>query len=232
MSWTGASEYNSMQIVVQKHYSNGLSLLGTYTWAHAFDDTTDLLGGDNSYKQAALIPPIKEFTQSGYDIRHRAVINVDYDLPFGVGRQFVNHPGILDEIVGGWKTDMQWWAQGGLPFTVGISSRISGLGQNANGGLANSAVKIANPRSSNLQAPADVGTAASTASGMVTTRRPSNTAANVCAAQTTTRARWFNPCAFADPLGVVNTTNAAAISASGALCNRLLQLLFARRRRG
>jgi hypothetical protein len=110
MSWTGASSYNSMQITVQKHYSSGFSLLGTYTWAHAFDDTTDLLGGDNTYKQAAIIPPIKEFTQSGYDIRHRAVINVDYDLPFGVGRKFVNRPGVFDEIVGGWKTDMQWWA--------------------------------------------------------------------------------------------------------------------------
>ncbi len=77
------------------------------------------------------------------------MINVDYDLPFGVGRQFVNHPGVLDEIVGGWKTDMEWWVQGGQPFTVGIS-RISGW-QNANGGLANSAVKVANPWSSNLQ---------------------------------------------------------------------------------
>jgi hypothetical protein len=208
MSWTGASSYNSMQIVVQKHYSNGLSLLGTYTWAHAFDDTTDLLGGDNSYKNAALIPPIKEFTQSGYDMRHRAVINVDYDLPFGVGRQFVNHPGVLDEIVGGWKTDMQWWAQGGFPFTVGIS-RISGWG-NANGGLANSAVKVANPRSSNLQPPANYN-GALTSSGM-TTGTPSNTAANVCAAQTHTRARWFNPCAFADPLGV-ESNSAAAVAA-------------------
>ena len=76
---------------------------------------------------AALIPPNKEYTQSGYDIRHRAVINVDYDLPFGVGRQFVNHPGVLDEIVGGWKTDMQWWAQGGFPFTVGNLQNL-GLG--------------------------------------------------------------------------------------------------------
>ncbi|MGB7266720.1 MAG: carboxypeptidase regulatory-like domain-containing protein, partial [Terracidiphilus sp.] len=208
MSWTGASSYNSMQIVVQKHYSNGLSLLGTYTWAHAFDDTTDLLGGDNTYKQAALIPPIKEMTQSGYDIRHRAVIDVDYDLPFGVGRQFVNHPGVFDEIVGGWKTDMEWWVQGGEPFTVGIS-RISGW-QNANGGLANSAVKVANPRSSNLQPPANYN-GLLTSSGM-TTGTPSNTAANVCAAHTHTRSRWFNPCAFADPLGVVNTTNATAIA--------------------
>ena len=208
MSWQGASSYNSMQIVVQKHYSNGLSLLGTYTWAHAFDDTTDLLGGDNSYKQAALIPPIKEMTQSGYDIRHRAVIDVDYDLPFGVGRQFVNKPGILDNIIGGWKTDMEWWVQGGEPFTVGIS-RISGW-QNANGGLANSAVKVANPRANNLQPPANYN-GMLTSSGM-TTQAPSNTAANVCAAQTHTRARWFNPCAFADPLGVVNTTNATAIA--------------------
>jgi hypothetical protein len=218
MSWTGASNYNSMQITVQKHYSNGLSFLGTYTWAHAFDDTTDLLGGDNSYKNAGIIPPIKEFTQSGYDMRHRAIINVDYDLPFGVGRKFVNRPGIFDEIVGGWKTDMQWWAQGGFPFTVGISrvsTLIPGYGtygiQNANGGLANSAVKVGNPRSSNLQPPANY-QGELTSSG-VTSGTPSNTAANVCAAQTHTRQRWFNPCAFADPLGVVNTSNAAAVAA-------------------
>ncbi len=53
MEWTGASSYNSLQAAVQKHYSNGLSFLGTYTWAHAFDDTTDLLGGDyGGYRQS------------------------------------------------------------------------------------------------------------------------------------------------------------------------------------
>ena len=209
MSWSGASSYNSLQAQVQKHYSNGLSFLGTYTWAHAFSDTTDLLGGENSYKNAALIPPIKEWTQSGYDIRQRAVINVDYDLPFGVGRQFVNHPGILDQIIGGWKTDMEWWGQTGLPFTVGIAR--TGPWQNANGGLANSAVKIANPYSNNLQAPDQSNPA--TASGQVAANAPSNTAANSCAAQTRTRARWFNPCAFADPIGVMNSSTSAAVAA-------------------
>lgn len=207
MSWTGASSYNALQATVQKHYGHGLSFLGTYTWGHAFSDTTDLLGGENTYKQAALIPPLKEWTQTGYDIRQRAVINVDYDLPFGVGRQFVNKPGFLDELIGGWKTDMEWWGQTGQPFTVGIS-RISGW-QNANGGLANSAVKIGDPYSSNLQAPDQSNPA--TASGM-TTGAPSNTAANVCAAQTRTRTRWFNPCAFADPIGVINSSTQAAVN--------------------
>ena len=92
MSWAGGSSYNSLQATVQKRYSNGLSLLGTYTWAHAFDNTTDLLGGDyGAYKQSALIPIKYEWGQSGYDIRNRAVINVDYDLPFGVGRPMLNH---------------------------------------------------------------------------------------------------------------------------------------------
>ncbi len=209
MSWAGASSYNALQVVGQKQYGNGLSFLATYTWAHAFDNTTDLLGGDyGAYKQAALIPIKYEWGQSGYDVRHRIWADVDYDLPFGVGRQFVNRPGILDELIGGWKTDMEWWGETGEPFTVGIS-RIGGW-QNANGGLSNSAIKVGNPYSNSLSAPPQSANAI-TASNM-TTGAASNTAANVCAAQTRTRARWFNPCAFADPLGVINTSNATAVA--------------------
>ena len=207
MGWTGESSYNSLQASVQKHYGHGLSFLGTYTWAHAFDNTIDLLGGDyGAYKQSYLIPINTEWGQSGYDIRQRAVINVDYDLPFGVGRQFVNRPGILDKIVGGWKTDMEWWGQTGQPFTVSIS-RNSGFG-NANGGESNSAIKVANAYSNNLQPPANYN--GQLTSSNMTTGTPSNTAANVCAAQTKTRQRWFNPCAFADPLAVGSSNNAAS----------------------
>jgi hypothetical protein len=218
--WAAHSSYNSLQATVQKHYGHGLSFLGTYTWAHAFDNSNDVLGGDyGGYRQSYLIPIKYEWGQSGYDIRQRAVVNVDYDLPFGVGRQFVNHPGVLDRIVGGWKTDMQWWGNTGTPFTVGISristaipgfSGTQGMG-NANGGENNTAIKVANPYSSNLQPPSNYA-GELTSSGM-TTGAASNTAANVCAAQTRTRARWVNPCAFADPLGVVSSSNAAAISA-------------------
>jgi Carboxypeptidase regulatory-like domain len=209
MSWAGGSSYNSLQATVQKHYSNGLSFLGTYTLAHALDNTTDLLGGDiGAYKQAALIPIKYEWGQSGYDIRNRATIDVDYDLPFGLGRPLLNHSGLLDKLVGGWKTDMEWWAQAGQPFTVGIS-RPSGY-QNANGGLSNSAIKIANPMHTGLPAPNQNNPL--TASGLSATNAPSNTAANSCAAQTKTRQRWFNPCAFADPIGVINTSNATAIA--------------------
>jgi hypothetical protein len=209
MTWSGASSYNALQAVFQKRYSYGLAFLATYTWAHAFDNTIDLLGGDyGAYKQAALIPIRYEWGQSGYDIRHRLVINTDYDLPFGVGRQFVNHPGILDEIIGGWKTDLEFSGQTGQPFTVSIS-RISGWG-NANGGLSNSATKIGNPYATGLPAPNPTSGSNLAQQSGITTGAPSNVNANVCAAQTRTRTRWFNPCAFADPLGVLNSNNAAA----------------------
>jgi len=208
MTWEGGSSYNSLQVTGQKRFSNGLSFLSTYTWGHALDNTIDLLGGDyGAYKQAQLIPIQYEWGQSGYDIRHRLVANIDYDLPFGVGRQFVNHPGILDRIIGGWKTDMEWWGQTGQPFTVSIT-RTGGYG-NANGGLSNSAIKIANPYSDHLQVP-DQSNAA-TASGISAT--PSQTGG--CAAHTKTKARWFNPCAFADPIGVNATVASLAPYATG-----------------
>jgi hypothetical protein len=210
MEWEGGSSYNALQVTAQKHYGSGLSFLGAYTWGHALDNTIDLLGGDYpTYKQSYLIPIKYEWGQSGYDIRQRATINVDYDLPFGVGKPFVNKPGILDEIIGGWRTDMYWWGQTGEPFSVGIS-RISGY-SNANGGESNSAIKIGNPFKTNLPAPAaDVSGGNPLTESGITTGAPSNTAANVCAAQTKTRTRWVNPCAFEDPLGVGSSNNAAS----------------------
>jgi Carboxypeptidase regulatory-like domain len=210
MEWEGGSSYNALQVVVRRTYGHGLSALGTYTWGHALDNTIDLLGGDYpTYKQSYLIPIKYEWGQSGYDIRQRAVINLDYDLPVGVGREWLNHPGVLDKIIGGWRTDMEWWGQTGEPFSVGIN-RISGF-SNANGGESNSAIKIANPFKSNLTAPAADVTGGNplTQSG-ITTGASSNTAADVCAAQTKTRARWVNPCAFEDPLGVGSSNNAAS----------------------
>jgi len=193
MQWTGGSSYNSLQAQVQKHYSNGLSFLGSYTWAHALDNTNDLLGGDlGGYKQAQLIPIKYEWSRSGYDIRQRAVVNVDYDLPFGVGKQFVNHPGILDKLIGGWKTDMEWWAQTGQPFTNGINrngkDQYGNSYGNVNGGISNNSIKIGNPFSTRLPVPDQSNPA--TASGI-----------SACPTQVRTKIRWYNPCAFANPIG-------------------------------
>ncbi len=207
MTWAAGSSYNSLQAQVQKKYGNGLSFLGTYTWAHAFDNEADLLGGGIGYKDSGVIPIKYEWGQSAYDIRERAVINVDYDLPFGVGKQFVNHPGILDEIIGGWKTDMEWWGQTGQPFTIGISRNGTdqygnGYG-NVNGGVSNNAIKIGNPFSTGLPVPDQSNQA--TKSGI--TNCPNSALAGHALK---TKQVWYNSCAFADPIGGTNAASSLA----------------------
>jgi hypothetical protein len=184
MTWEGNSEYNSLQATVQKQYGNGLSFLGTYTWAHALDNTVDLLGGDiGGYRMAALIPIQDEWTNSGYDIRQRVVINGQYELPVGVGKRWVNHPGVLDYIVGGWKSSALFSGQTGEPFTIGISNQT-----NAQGGYNNHALKVGNPFATNLTAPAST----------ATTNAPGETS---CPTHVKTKSTWYNECAYTNPLG-------------------------------
>ncbi len=207
MTWAAGSSYNSLQAQVQKKYGNGLSFVGTYTLAHAFDNEADLLGGGIGYKDSGVIPIIYEWSESAYDIRQRAVIDVDYDLPFGVGKQFVNHPGIFDRIIGGWRTDMQWWGQTGQPFTIGISRNGTdqygnGYG-NVNGGVSNNAIKIGNPFSTSLPVPDQTNQA--TRSGI--TSCPNSSFAGHALK---TRQVWYNSCAFADPIGGTNAASSLA----------------------
>ena len=184
MTWEGGSSYNSLQATVQKHYGHGLTFMGTYTWAHSLDNTVDLLGGDiGGYRMASLIPINEEWTNSGYDIRQRVVVSGQYELPFGVGKAYVNRPGVLDTIIGGWKSSLLWSAQTGQPFSVGIANLTT-----AQGPYNNHARKIGNPFATNLTAPT---------SG-ATTNDPGETS---CPTQVKTRNNWYNECAFTNPLG-------------------------------
>src|ERR1035441_7400952 len=40
ISYSGVGTYNALQAKMEKRYSHGLSFLGTYTWAHALDDSS------------------------------------------------------------------------------------------------------------------------------------------------------------------------------------------------
>ena len=46
---------------------------------------------------------------------------MSYDLPFGKGRRFMNHGGILNHVLGGWELTWTQTLQSGQPFTVSFS---------------------------------------------------------------------------------------------------------------
>lgn len=177
INYTGVSTYNSLQAKLEKRFSHGLSFLGTYTWAHALDDSNSAgaLSTGITNRNQLLLPFITEYTNSAYDVRNRFTFNGNYELPFGRGRAFASHtPRVVDEVVGGWSSSLTFAAQSGVPLTV--DSNIS----TASGGTA---------RATLVRDPFTPGG----------TPDPSNP--NVtCAPATRTKANWYNPCAFANPV--------------------------------
>jgi outer membrane receptor protein involved in Fe transport len=184
-AYAGMSNYNSLQTKIEKRISHGLSLFATYTWSHALDDAPPPLSTtDSGYRQTNLIPIKQDYSNSGFDTRHRITFNAYYQLPFGEGRQFLNQHGLVNALLGGWATNATFSWQTGNPFTVGLPSSfplVAGAGSNYEPYPAN-AVMVGNPFA--------VG-------GTFQSPNPGNQVA--CASSTRNRQHWFNPCAFTYP---------------------------------
>jgi hypothetical protein len=174
----GISDFNSMQAKVEQRLSHGLSFLATYTLGHSLTDDSDAGGLESAVgdRNMALIPYTEEYANSPYDVRHRFTLNGNYQLPFGKNRAFLNKSRWEDEIVGGWSTSLTFVAQTGTPFTV--SPDIS----TADGGSAR-AIEVGNPFA---------------AGG--TPNLANNPSLTSCPTRVKTKANWYNPCAFANPL--------------------------------
>lgn len=114
----GTSHYNSLQLSLEQRYSHGLTLTGSYTWAHNIDDTDGYLG-------FYAVSPLYVFDtsinkgNSALDQRHVFSSSVLYELPFGHGRMFGHDWGrALDTVAGGWQFNAIVQAETGTPFNI------------------------------------------------------------------------------------------------------------------
>ncbi len=208
--WIGESKYNGLQAKLQQRYANGMDFLASYTWSHAEDDAQNPgIGGGPASRNTNLIPLKYEMTNSNYDTRHRFTFNGMYELPFGNGRKYMHQGGALDYLVGGWSASATWTAQTGIPFTI---SNGGGKFVQANGfGMIN-AIRVGDPfKGGGTPLPANI-----------------DMQGNTCPARVKTKANWYNPCAFVDPLpggnipvGTFLTDMASAIQYSGSKSNQI-----------
>lgn len=180
-AYAGMSDYNGLQTKLEKRLSHGNSLLATYTWSHALDDAPTPLGvtGDLGYRQSNLVPISTDYSNTGYDTRQRFTLNAFYDVPFGVGRQFANHPGVLDYLIGGWSTNATFVAQSGNWFSP-TPTGLTAVSGNSNVG----AIKVGDPFATG---------------GTFNSPNPALVSSISCATKTRNRAFWFNPCSFENP---------------------------------
>jgi|HubBroStandDraft_3_1064219.scaffolds.fasta_scaffold01612_1 carboxypeptidase family protein len=116
---SGHSWYNGLQIQVTERNFHGLQIQGSYTYAHALDDSSDPLAttlGNGNF-------PIDSFDlrrekgNSGFDTRHRGVINFVYQPNIGRGKARLNE-GFVGRAFAGWELSGIAAFQTGLPYDI------------------------------------------------------------------------------------------------------------------
>ena len=122
----GSSTYNSIQMKLNKRWSDGLWLLTAFTYSKAYNDQPEICC-------ASPWPPDSynihgEHGPADYDQRYRSVTSFAWDLPFGEGRHFLDTDGVLNGIFGGWQFGGIVTITAGFPFSPAISLDTSNTG--------------------------------------------------------------------------------------------------------
>lgn len=121
--YTAKSDYNALQSKLEKRLSNGLSILSTYTWAHAIDDNPGgfCIGGTGPRNCGPDDPlrPELDRGNSDLDVRHRFTVASVWDIPIGRGRRFGGDmPKALDFFIGGFQFNNILSIQSGPVYSV------------------------------------------------------------------------------------------------------------------
>jgi len=178
--YDGWSNYNALQVRLEKRMSYGLSFQVNYAWSKSLDTGTGNGHGSGVDIYQDAYHPAANYGLSNFNAANTLVGQIVYELPFGRGRQFALH-GPLNQIAGGWRlsTIFQW--HGGVPFTPVIQGSVAngidpGLTPSLNAGSTLYPDQVGDPRTSHHTVVP--GASPSTHSGI---------------------GGWFNPAAYANP---------------------------------
>jgi len=120
----GRSNYNALQIKVNKSYSNGVSLLLSYTWAKTLDNNTDAwysASPQDSYDVNA------DYGLSNADRPQIFSAAAIYAFPFGRGQRWLQK-GILASVAGNWQINVIGSAESGNPVAIYCTGDPANIG--------------------------------------------------------------------------------------------------------
>jgi hypothetical protein len=116
----GSSIYHGLQVQLRKSSSFGLDGRISYTWSKELDDMSIWWPLDDRLNRGP-------GTNQAPDTPHNFIASLNYQLPFGRGRQwFSSAPGPVGAVVGGWQLSTITWLHSGGALT--IKSNIDNLG--------------------------------------------------------------------------------------------------------
>jgi hypothetical protein len=131
----GSSNYKALEVTFTHRWHSSLELNVSYTYSK-FEDNVQGASGwafpgsgssvRNSYNLSA------ERSVDASDLTHSLVINYNYELPFGKGKQFGGDwNGPMNAVLGGWQWTGILTAHTGLPISINpASNNTAGFGFN------------------------------------------------------------------------------------------------------
>ncbi len=132
--YNGHSSYHALQTKLERRFSGGLSLLATYVFSRARDNSPgNFCGGGTGPSTCGFSNPLQpalDEAPSDYDQPHRFNFSSVWDIPFGKGRRYAGKASrALDMAIGGWQLNTNITVQSGPPFSIfsnGVRADIVG----------------------------------------------------------------------------------------------------------
>jgi hypothetical protein len=121
------TNYNSLQVQINRRFSRGLTFNANYVWSHFLDDQDSAGWGSRGGTQVfqSSYNPAANYGNSNFDQRNALKGTLVYQLPLGKGKRFLNDNPYLDAVLGGWQTSATMLVHSGQPFTVLTASNNS-----------------------------------------------------------------------------------------------------------
>ena len=138
----GHNTYHAGTLRIEKRYAGGFTMNSFYTWSKTLNNADD----DGNASGITYFNRSLEKGRANYDVHHRWVTSMTYELPFGKGRRYMNGGGLKNTLLGGWEVVWIQTFQSGPPFTVGFAGSPSvylpGVGNRPNQILPDDQVKL------------------------------------------------------------------------------------------
>lgn len=123
----GSSNYNSLQTKITKPFSNGYSVLVSYTYSKSLDNGPAPFNRQSGNQQPQNpYNLLAEYGLSSSDVRHNLVMSQVIELPVGRGKWLLRNAGPLTQtLFGGWQLNSITVLHSGLPVNIVVNGNDS-----------------------------------------------------------------------------------------------------------
>lgn len=132
-SYNGASSnYNALQVQVNRRVSKGLAMMVAYTFSKSIDEACSGWFGqegcsnNGSNEQIYNIRASRSVSQM--DLPSILTAAVTYQLPIGKGHWLSTKNGVLNYVIGNWQINSLMTFHSGLPYTIYLPGDIANIG--------------------------------------------------------------------------------------------------------